>query len=359
MQAYTIDVDRIGEEEWSHLLSHFADANVYQAWAYGSVRWGERNLSHLILKRGHSVVAMAQLRIIRPTFMRFGIAYLRWGPLCHLQGRELDPGVMHVMGDALYNEYVNRRGLGLEVLPNAFSGSRRAELFDSAFGRFSRQIAPAAPYRTLVLDLTPSLEAIRCRLDKKWRNQLNASEKNDLQVVEADPLEGYSIFRGLYIDMWQRKRFDPVVDIREFGSIQGRLCENQKMIVFLCEYQGKPVAGLVCSAMGDSAIYLLGATNETGMKVKASYLLQWTLIERLKQNGTRYYDLGGIDPTANPGVYHFKSGLCGEDISHIGLLFACNSDLSRLFAAGTRAAWQSARTFQRKFVGMRQLTRKA
>ena len=56
------------------------------------------------------------------------------------------------------------------------------------------------------------------------------------------------------------------------------------------------MAGLVASAMGDSAIYLLGATSDDGLNSKGAYLLQWTLIQWLKENGIRWYDLGGIDP---------------------------------------------------------------
>ena len=66
------------------------------------------------------------------------------------------------------------------------------------------------------------------------------------------------------------------------------------------------MAGLVASAMGDSAIYLLGATSDDGLNAKGAYLLQWTLIQWLKENGFKWYDLGGIDPEGNPGVYSFK-----------------------------------------------------
>jgi len=37
--------------------------------------------------------------------------------------------------------------------------------------------------------------------------------------------------------------------------------------------QGEPVAGLVASAMGDTAIYLLGATSDKGLNSKGAYLL--------------------------------------------------------------------------------------
>jgi hypothetical protein len=80
--------------------------------------------------------------------------------------------------------------------------------------------------------------------------------------------------------------------------------------------------------MGDSAIYLLGATSDAGLNSKGAYLLQWTLICWLKNRGTKSYDLGGIDPEGNPGVYHFKRGLSGADICQINPIAASNSVVS-------------------------------
>ncbi len=119
------------------------------------------------------------------------------------------------------------------------------------------------------------------------------------------------------------------------------------MRILICEHAGEPVAGLVCSAMGESAIYLLGATNDAGMKVKASYLQQWAMIRSLKEMGVRYYDLGGIDAVANPGVHHFKSGLSGIEMSHISCFIACESGFSaalvktgQILRSGLRGAQQ-------------------
>jgi hypothetical protein len=327
--TFQVEVDRVAESEWSELMGRFDDANIYQSWSYGAVRWEEKNLSHLILKRDGEVVAMAQLRIIRPGNLRFGIAYVRWGPMCHLRGRELDPEIVGGMAAALRHEYAGKRGLHLEILPNALIGSVRAQIFQSAFGQFSRKPGISVEqYRTFVLDLSPALEQLRKKLDKKWRNQLSAAERNDLNVVEGVGVDAYRKFSALYTEMWERKKFHTAVSIEEFEQIQGRLPEAQKMRILICELAGKPVSGLVCSVVGESAIYLLGATNEAGMKVKASYLLQWTMLQRLKERHTRFYDLGGIDPDANPGVYHFKSGFSGADVSNISSFSACENPLS-------------------------------
>jgi hypothetical protein len=85
---------------------------------------------------------------------------------------------------------------------------------------------------------------------------------------------------------------------------------------------------MVASAMGNSAIYMLGATSDAGLNAKGAYLLQWTLIGWLRGRGVVSYDLGGIDPEANPGVYHFKKGLSGVDTTQISPLTASGSAVS-------------------------------
>ncbi|HEY6445190.1 MAG TPA: hypothetical protein VIY53_01925, partial [Acidobacteriaceae bacterium] len=55
--------------------------------------------------------------------------------------------------------------------------------------------------------------------------------------------------------------------------------------------------------------------------------------------GIRLYDLGGIDPKANPGVYHFKKGFSGLDITQIAPLCASASVISSAIA-GVGAALQ-------------------
>src|SRR5437762_8097638 len=79
--VWQVEVDRATPEEWFQMLDLFEDANIYQTWSYGAVRWGRKNLSHLVLKRYGEVFAIAQLRIVRPIRFNFGMAYLRWGPL--------------------------------------------------------------------------------------------------------------------------------------------------------------------------------------------------------------------------------------------------------------------------------------
>jgi len=343
--VWQVEVDRATPVEWSRMLDLFEDANLYQTWSYGGIRWGRKNLSHLVLKRNDDVVGMAQLRIIRPTRLNFGMAYLRWGPLFHRRGRELDAEAAVGIARALHQEYVCKRRLLLQILPNAFVESPRGALFQSAFSGFTQEPRISANlYRTFILDLTPPLEQLRRNLDKKWRNQLTRAEKNGLKVVAGSGTNEYRAFCGMYKQMRNRKTFESAVNIEEFEQIQEDLPETHRMRILMCEQEGVPVAGVVASAMGDSAIYVLGATSDNGLDAKGSYLLQWTLIQWLKEIGVREYDLGGIDPQQNAGVYHFKRGLSGTDVCHMNPLVACNSALSSAIVRASLVASRVVRS---------------
>ena len=326
---YNVEIDRVTRNEWSSLLLQFDDATIYQTWSYGSVRWGRHNLSHLVLKRGDEVVGLAQVAIKKMPVINAGIAYIPWGPLWQPKAAEKDTGILQNLIQALKDEYIMRRGLLLRIAPCVIENDSLdvATIFSSE--GFQRNLS-FSPYRTLLLDLTPSLEELRKGMAQKWRNQLNRAEKNGLKVIEGTEDRLYHIFLTLQKEMLDRKEYLPGVDYDEFREIQKDLPEPLKMRIIVCEFQGKPVSTSIGSAIGNTGIYLLGATGTEGLNLKGSYLLQWRMIQWLKDKGCRWYDLGGINPEKNPGVYHFKAGLSGKDVCHIGQFEICPSVLSRI-----------------------------
>ena len=322
-------IDQTTEAEWNRLLPQFADASLYQTWAYGTISWGERNLSHILLKRDDQVVGMAQLRIVRVPFLSSGIAYLRWGPLYRRRDAVANPDLLPALLEAIADEYARRRGLLVRILPNVFRDAPAAPAFETACAEIGFQPGTStAPYRTIRVDLTPAPEFIRKRLDQKWRNQLNAAERNGLTFREGAGDDLFAEFTIIYRELLARKQFETTVDIDEFARIQRALPESLRMRVLLCEREGKLLAGLVGAAIGDTGLYLLGATSSEGMKAKGSYLLQWRMMQWLRECGCRWYDLGGINPQRNSGVYHFKSGLGGQEVLQCACLELSGSPLS-------------------------------
>ncbi len=184
--SFTTSVDQVTEAEWNRLLPLFADASLYQTWAYGAVSWGEKNLSHLLLKQGDQVAGMAQFRIVRVPLVSSGIAYLRWVPLYRRCDAASPESVLPALMKAITDEYARRRRLLVRILPNVFRDDPTASAFERASAEFGFEPGAAIPaYRTFRVDLAPAPELIRKRLDQKWRNQLNAAERNGLRVLEG------------------------------------------------------------------------------------------------------------------------------------------------------------------------------
>src|SRR5471030_244654 len=115
--GYTVDVDTVDKAGWHDVLDRFIDANIYQTWSYEAMRRGERGTSHLLLRKDGETVAAAQVKIVKLPFLKVGVAYVRWGPMWRLRGREADPQVLSAALDAIRREYAVRRGLTLRMLP--------------------------------------------------------------------------------------------------------------------------------------------------------------------------------------------------------------------------------------------------
>jgi lipid II:glycine glycyltransferase (peptidoglycan interpeptide bridge formation enzyme) len=170
-----------------------------------------------------------------------------------------------------------------------------------------------------MVDLTRPIDELRRALNPKWRNKLSGAEKLGLEVIEGDTDDLYRSFMVLQREMLARKDYQTAVNYEEFSRVQSDLPKSLKMRIFLCRHESEVVSSAICSAMGNTGIYLLGATGDKGLKVKGSYLLQWRIMQWLQTHNFRWYDLGGINPEKNPGVYSFKAGLPGKEVYHMGL----------------------------------------
>ena len=66
----------------------------------------------------------------------------------------------------------------------------------------------------------------------------------------------------------------------------------------------------------------------------------------------KWYDLGGISPEGNPGVYHFKSGLSGVDSTHIRPLSVSNDRMKSAIIRSSETAYSTLRRCARKLRGV-------
>lgn len=321
---YSVEFDTVSSEDWDKIIQNFADGNLYQTWSHDAARFGKDKSSHFILKQSSEIIAAAQIRIIRFPIIGLGAAYVFWGPMWQLRNGSADPHILKIALRELRKEYVVNRRLSLRIFP-ALYDNNSDQIFEFLKEEGYTLNSQKGRSRTLLLDLNPPIEDIRKNFNQKWRNGLNKAERNNLEVIEGTEDTLFDEFIKLYKSLLQRKRFREPNDIRQFKLIQCSLPAKLKMRVFICRSGQIASAGAIFSNIGETGLYLFGATNEQGLSNKGSYLLQWRGIQWLKKTGCKRYNLNGINPKKNPGGYHFKAGIAGKkgiDVHYLGI-FEC------------------------------------
>jgi hypothetical protein len=331
-------------EAWARIIQKFGDANLYQTWPYASKRWGPKRLGHVALRQGNQIVAAAQVIFLRIPILSGGLAYVKWGPLWRLRGASKDSHVLQNMLTALREIYARRGRMLLRVTPWEFADNEQLAILHAAGFKPNPS---AEPLRTAALNLSYSMDELRMSLSRHWRYNLKLAEKGDLEVREGLTDALMEDFATLYEDMRRRKGKEHIPSMKYLPQVQRELPEALKLRIAICYRAGVPIAGLVVSAMGTKAFAVAAATGSTGMEFRGSYLLQWRMIEWLKERNIRCYDLARINEKTHPGTTQFKLGLCGKLGSTVGYLGEFHAYESRASHLLVRAA-EGLRAIQSK-----------
>ncbi len=305
--SFVIETDRTGESDWNDVLEHFDDANIWQTWSYGALRFGEQNLSHIVLRKRGRIVSAAQVAILSVPIFRKSIAYIKYGPLRRVRGGAPNADVDRAMLRAIIETYVERKRFLLRLMPRVLVGGKHdlPDLLRNVRVRWKHQSAGG----TFLIDLSPTAEEQLMGLRRTWRASLRQARKRGLEVVELDPVAGVDTFMRLYNEMLARKQFVDRSEIELMPRLQAALPQPYKLKILACLEDGKVCATYACSMMGDTGIALFGVTTKRGRSNGASYVLNWWILTRLKENGLKWYDLGGA---GDPGVNVYKRGLAGQ-----------------------------------------------
>jgi hypothetical protein len=303
-------------EQWIALAADFADHNYRHCWDYADMLAARSSATaeHVVVARNGGPDALASVRVKRLPGARTGIAYVAGGPLVRRRGDEGAPECLDAVLAALKAEYVDRRRLVLRVAPpigdERWNAVRDERLRAAGF----RPAAHLRPYRTMVVDIGRPLADVRQGLAKKWRNLLSSAERQELQVTQGRDPRLFGDFAPLFDELVARKSFAVDLGAEFYARLQPRLPDGERLHVAIARVEGRPAAGVVAAIHGDTAVYLLGASNEIGRTTNAAYLLQWKVVEAAARQGCRSYDLGGVDAAGNPGVYRFKQRMGGTEV---------------------------------------------
>jgi lipid II:glycine glycyltransferase (peptidoglycan interpeptide bridge formation enzyme) len=149
-----------------------------------------------------------------------------------------------------------------------------------------------------------------------WRHNLRRSARHGLTIerwTDPDP----SAVAALYREMEGIKGLPLQHSETELRAILAYL--QDQVILFRCLDADKRLLAVRAAGLfADGAWDLLAANGATARKVYASHALLWALFEACRQAGAVVYDLSGVDPVANKGVFDFKQGTGARLVESVG-----------------------------------------
>ncbi len=172
---------------------------------------------------------------------------------------------------------------------------------------------------TVMLDLTPSLDALRAQLDRRWRHRLVGGENSEMVIHRVGTNAGQ--YRWL-LDAEMKQRTDKNLDglpVQFFDLYVDARKQPAKNILTLRADVGRDrVAAMMFLIHGQAATYQVGWTSDQGRDLHAHNLILWKGIEDLKERGVRMLDLGGVNTVRSAGIARFKMSTGGKVLTLAG-----------------------------------------
>lgn len=305
-----IAVQQVSLEHAGHCLdiSSTGSWRQYPAYAKGAANAAGAESLYLLVSQNDKALAIANLRVKKLPAISAGVAMIAQGPV--MLDHQTD--MLDIAYQALRTHVTDHMGLTLRINPPVFLD----KALKGAAEYIGFRALAGSQYQTFIMDLRPGVDSLRAGLNGKWRTDLRRGEKlqsaGEIAITRSRKPQDIRSFQPLLAGLATKKGFSTPQDADFFADIAAQCNGSEHYAVHLAWHDGQMIGGHIGAYSGDMAVYLLGATNDIGRDMRASFLLQWSVIDYAIENGLNYYDLGGVDELENPSVFRFKKRMGGQ-----------------------------------------------
>jgi len=315
-------IEVIEHDLWNNALLQLPYQHVLQSYEWGQfkARHGWKPLRLLFEKNG-SVQAAASILKRRLPYLPLCIMYVPKGPALDYSDDELLEYVLAALEDVAKRHHAIFIKIDPDVCLDELS-SPAAEVITTLEKRGWRLSSEQIQFRnTVLIDLTREENDLLKAMKSKTRYNVRLAARRGVKVRIGGP-DDLSLFYEMYAETSARDGFI----IRPFDyycdAWQSFTKANLAQL-FIAEYEGQPLAGLILFRFGKKAWYMYGASRNLHRNLMPNHLLQWEAMRWAKAQGCTVYDLWGAPDVLDEsdplwGVYRFKEGFGGRFVRHIG-----------------------------------------
>ena len=309
------------DAEWDEFVSAHPHGSLLQTtnWARLKNRFGWSS-QRVWMRRDGRLVAGAQILFRSMALGMVKLGYIPHGPIVDWDDAEQVDVLFNQIDQAAYS-----RGAGMVKLePRLWQDQFPVEEWEALYRRHGcvASVDTIQPPRTIVVDLRPAEEEILAAMKQKTRYNIRLAEKKGVVVREGTAAD-LTAFNRLMHATGRRDSFG--VHQPEYYRAAHEIFAPENAALWLAEYEGRPLAGVMVFSWGNSSAYLYGASSDEERQRMPAYAAQWAGMKWAKVRGCTSYDMWGI-PDAEEAdleasftdrqdglwpVYRFKRGFGG------------------------------------------------
>lgn len=295
----------VSEAEWDDFVLRCPGGHHTQSSPWGTVQAGRGwAVDRMVISDGSTILAGAQI-LTRVVKGAGSVAYVDRGPLAIDDSPEL---LAEVVDHLRRHLRVNRIRLAV-IHPPDTAHQLGALLASSGFGPSYFKSSLEA---TTVLDLTRTPDEILAGMKSKTRYNVRLGLRSGMEVRQGTR-EDLPVFHAMLEKTAERQGFVPN-SLQYLEDIYDTLGPWSQ--VFLAEYEGQAVAGMLAMTFGDTFVYKRGAWSGEEAARRPNEVMHWGAIQWAVEHGFTRYDFDGIEPDIARAVLDGK-GIPGSAVDSV------------------------------------------
>jgi lipid II:glycine glycyltransferase (peptidoglycan interpeptide bridge formation enzyme) len=307
---------------WNKALLKLPYNHVLQSYEWGQFKtqYGWKSLRLLFEEDGLVQAAASILRRKFP-YLPLCIMYVPKGPVLDYGDEKLLKLVLDTLEDVARRYHA----IFIKIDPDVCledSSSPSVQVITALGSQGWRLSSEQVQFRnTLLIDLGQEEDELLQAMKSKTRYNVRLAERRGVKV-RLGGLADLPIFYGMYAETSTRDEF-VIRPFAYYGDAWQTFIQANLAQLFIAEYEGQLMAGLILFRFGKKVWYMYGASRDVHRNLMPNHLLQWEAMRWAKAQGCTVYDLWGapdVPDESDPlwGVYKFKEGFGGRFVRHIG-----------------------------------------
>ena len=299
-------------QQWNDFVAASECCNITQSYEWGELTpdlGGEALRIGVVDDQGNLCAAM--LTLISPIpILRRTYFYAPRGPVTD----EPDSPAMTVLLNFVKAEARKRGAFMLKIEPSVEDGNTR--WLTALHKRGFRPTPYSSHFRhEWVLDLRPDEKTLLAGMKEKWRYNIRLAGRKGVSVRRGEGQADIDAFYRLYETTSTRDEFF-IHDKTHYENVMRLYSPGDRGALFLAEYEGEAIAGIIVLRFGRWSWYMYGASSNEHRNLMPNHLLQWNAMQWARSHGCWYYNFRGIPDVLEEGenlwgVYVFKRGFGG------------------------------------------------